>query len=311
MQVNRSTICFVVPIFNEEDCLPEMHRRLNELRAHISGEFDLSVIYVDDGSIDQSREILNQLEEENDWVTAKLLTRNFGHQIAVTAGLDYAIADYVAIIDGDLQDPPELVPEMVEQLRRSSDRIVFGQRRVREGESKFKLLTARFFYRTIRRLSGLDIPLDTGDFRVLDRRAAEVMRSLREHNRFLRGLAPWTGLKSSSFLYDRDTRYAGETKYTLKKMFVLAFNAIVSFSITPLRALQAFGITVAITGAVVFAGSLFVPLFGHSINLMWTVISFNTFTTGVVIASIGIVGGYVHRIQDEVRGRPLYLLEEK
>ena len=228
----------------------------------------------------------------------------------MTAGLDHAFADFVAIIDGDLQDPPELVPEMIRQLRLNSDRIVFGQRRVRDGEGKFKLWTARVFYRLIRRLSGLDIPLDTGDFRVIDRRAADVMRSLREHNRFLRGLAPWTGMKASSFLYDRDTRYAGETKYTLKKMFVLAFNAIVSFSTTPLRALQGLGIAIATLGFCGLIGSVLAPVFGRPISTLLTLLMFNTTTTGLLLAAIGIVGGYVHRIQDEVRGRPLYLLEE-
>jgi dolichol-phosphate mannosyltransferase len=309
--VNQSTLCFVVPIFNEEDCLPEMHRRLSEMRIAVRSEFELSVIYVDDGSSDRSREILLELKGDADWVNIKFLTRNFGHQIAVTAGLDHAFADFVAIIDGDLQDPPELVPEMIRQLRLNSDRIVFGQRRVRDGEGKFKLFTARVFYRLIRRLSGLDIPLDTGDFRVIDRRAADVMRSLREHNRFLRGLAPWTGMRASSFLYDRDTRYAGETKYTLKKMFVLAFNAIVSFSTTPLRALQGLGVAIATLGLFGLIGSILAPVFGRPINTLLTLLMFNTTTTGLLVASIGIVGGYVHRIQDEVRGRPLYLLEEK
>ena len=308
--MNQSTLCFVVPIFNEEDCLPEMHRRLSEMRIAVRPEYEVSVIYVDDGSSDRSREILLELKGEADWVDVKFLTRNFGHQIAVTAGLDHAFADFVAIIDGDLQDPPELVPEMIRQLRLNSDRIVFGQRRVRDGERKFKLWTARVFYRLIRRLSGLDIPVDTGDFTVIDRRAADVMRSLREHNRFLRGLAPWTGMKASSFLYDRDTRYAGETKYTLKKMFVLAFNAIVSFSTTPLRALQGLGIAIATLGLCGLIGSVLAPVFGQPISTLLTLLMFNTTTTGLLLAAIGIVGGYVHRIQDEVRGRPLYLLEE-
>lgn len=308
--MNQSTLCFVVPIFNEEDCLPEMHRRLSEMRIAVRPEYELSVIYVDDGSSDRSREILLELKGDADWIDVKFLTRNFGHQIAVTAGLDHAFADFVAIIDGDLQDPPELVPEMIRQLRLNSDRIVFGQRRVRDGERKFKLWTARVFYRLIRRLSGLDIPLDTGDFRVIDRRAADVMRSLREHNRFLRGLAPWTGMKASSFLYDRDTRYAGETKYTLKKMFVLAFNAIVSFSTTPLRALQGLGVAIATLGLCGLIGSVLASVFGRPISTLLTLLMFNTTTTGLLLAAIGIVGGYVHRIQDEVRGRPLYLLEE-
>jgi dolichol-phosphate mannosyltransferase len=225
--------------------------------------------------------------------------------------MDITSTDYVAIIDGDLQDPPELIPEMVRQLIANGDQIVYGQRRAREGESTFKIWTARFFYRLIRRTSNLDIPLDTGDFRVMTRRAREILCQMREHNRFLRGMAPWTGLKSSSFQYSRDVRYAGATKYTLSKMIGLAFNAIVSFSTTPLRALQGLGAIVALFGMGGLLTYFLIALFGETEVGFGLLASLNILTSGVVVAAVGIVGGYVHRIQDEVRGRPLYLVEEK
>ena len=303
-------VSIVVPIFNEESCLPELIRRLTTLRDNCQAEFEFRVIIVDDGSIDQSRKMLKRYSLENEWIETRFLTRNFGHQIAVTAGMDVALSDYVAIIDGDLQDAPELIPEMLAQLISSGDEIVYGQRTVRKGESVFKLWSARFFYQLIRRSSQLDIPLDTGDFRVMTRRARDIISELREHNRFLRGLAPWTGLKSSSFEYSRDIRYSGTTKYTLRKMFVFAFNAIVSFSATPLRLLQGIGLIIALLGTAGLCAYSVLGILGISEFGIGFLASLNAMTSGLIIGAIGLVGGYVHRIQDEVRGRPLYLTEE-
>jgi dolichol-phosphate mannosyltransferase len=224
--------------------------------------------------------------------------------------MDIAAADFVAIIDGDLQDPPELIPEMIQQLVRNNDQIVYGQRISREGEGVFKLSTARLFYGLIRRSSRLDIPLDTGDFRVMTRHARDTLCNMREHNRFLRGMAPWTGLKSSSFSYSRDMRFAGTTKYTMGKMFNFAFNAIVSFSTTPIRAMQGFGVLVAVMGLLGVGISGATKLVSDYPTGIAFLASLNALTMGVVVASVGVVGGYVHRIQDEVRGRPLYLVEE-
>ena len=304
------TVSIIIPVFNEEACLPELICRLAALRESNLGEFEFHVIIVDDGSSDRSREMLRNFSKENEWIEIRLLMRNFGHQIAVTAGMDVALTDYVAVIDGDLQDPPELIPAMIQQLVKNGDHIVYGQRTTRDGESLFKLWSARLFYKLIRHSSRLDIPIDTGDFRVMTRRARDLISAMREHNRFLRGLAPWTGLKSSSFLYSRDIRYAGTTKYTLGKMFTLAFNAIVSFSATPLRAMQVLGLILAIFGFIGVGAALFVAIFGSSAIGLPLLASLNMWSTGVVVAALGIVGGYVHRIQDEVRGRPLYLIEE-
>jgi glycosyltransferase involved in cell wall biosynthesis len=303
-------VSIVVPIYNEESCLPELIRRLAVIREQSIGNLDFEAILVDDGSTDSSREMLLSFARDFDWITSRLLTRNFGHQIAVTAGMDIAAADFVAIIDGDLQDPPELIPEMIQQLVRNNDQIVYGQRISREGEGVFKLSTARLFYGLIRRSSRLDIPLDTGDFRVMTRHARDTLCNMREHNRFLRGMAPWTGLKSSSFSYSRDMRFAGTTKYTMGKMFNFAFNAIVSFSTTPIRAMQGFGVLVAVMGLLGVGISGATKLVSDYPTGIAFLASLNALTMGVVVASVGVVGGYVHRIQDEVRGRPLYLVEE-
>ena len=304
-------VSIVVPIFNEESCLPELVRRLVDLRESNQREFEFRTILVDDGSTDQSRELLKQYALKYEWIESRLLTRNFGHQIDVTAGMDIALTDYVSIIDGDLQDPPELIPEMIRQLISNGDQIVYGQRSVRKGESAFKLWTAHFFYKLIRRSSHLDIPLDTGDFRVMTRRARDVICQLREHNRFLRGLAPWTGLKSSSFNYSRDFRYAGNTKYTFRKMVALAFNAIVSFSAMPLRFLQGLGLTIALLGCAGLVVSSVLAISGASNFGLGILASLNALISGITIGAVGLVGGYVHRIQDEVRGRPLYMEVEK
>jgi glycosyltransferase involved in cell wall biosynthesis len=304
------TLSVVVPIYNEEKCLPELVARLAALREQVLGEFEINVILIDDGSTDQSRGMLKALSLTHEWINVRLLLRNFGHQIAVTAGMDVTTSDFVAVIDGDLQDPPELIPAMIRQLVNNGDHIVYGQRTVRQGESAFKLWSARLFYKLIRHSSKLDIPLDTGDFRVMSRRARDIISEMREHNRFLRGMAPWTGLKSSPFLYSRDERFAGSTKYSLPAMVNLAFNAIVSFSTTPLRALQLLGAALATFGSIGFAAFLLIALFGTGPVTFGLLASLNVISTGVVVGAIGIVGGYVHRIQDEVRGRPLYLVEE-
>ena len=305
------TISIVVPVYNEESCLPELVRRLSIVRQENRDEFVFAVIFVDDGSTDHSRSMLKRYSREYPWIKTRFLTRNFGHQIAVTAGMDIAQGDFVAIIDSDLQDPPELIPDMIRQLIRNGDQIVYGQRTSREGESLFKLWTARFFYRFIRRLSKLDIPLNTGDFRVMNRVARDVLTQMREKNRFLRGMAPWTGLKASSFAYSRDVRYAGTPKYGLRNMLNLAFNAIVSFSATPLRAVQAIGIGVLILGVTGLTIFSTLAILGQGVSGIGLLASLNAMTTGITVSAFGVLGGYVHRIQVEVRERPMYLLTEE
>jgi dolichol-phosphate mannosyltransferase len=308
--VETKPVDVIVPIYNEEACLPEMQRRLAQLRSAAAEEYDIRVIYVDDGSRDQSCQILTAIADENPWVKVIFLARNFGHQIAVTAGLENSSGEFTAIIDGDLQDPPELIIPMLSMLHDAQVHVVFGQRESREGETKFKTATAKSFYKLIRKISAVDIPLDTGDFRVMDRKAREALLSMPERNRFLRGMIPWTGLSSRPFLYQRESRYSGSTKYSMKQMFILASNAVVSFSITPLRLIQLLGIlTIGLSG--IAAAVVLVAAFcGSNPSSLLVFAIFQSVLTGVVLLSIGVLGGYLHRIQDEVRHRPLYLVEK-
>ena len=308
--MEKKPVDVIVPIYNEEACLSEMQRRLSALRSDMNPTYDLRVIYVDDGSSDTSRDILKKFASQNNWVKTVLLTRNFGHQIAVTAGLEQSTGDFVAIIDGDLQDPPELISPMLSSLVQSGCHVVFGQRESRVGETKFKTLTAKAFYKFIRKISAVDIPLDTGDLRVMDAKARDVMIAMPEKNRFLRGMIPWTGLKSQSFMYQRESRYSGTTKYSMKHMLILASNAVVSFSITPLRAIQLIGLLLTATASAATIGVLIAVLSGSHPSALLLMTIFQSVLTGIVLSAVGILGGYLHRIQDEVRHRPLYLVEE-
>jgi dolichol-phosphate mannosyltransferase len=297
----------VVPVYNEIACLPMLHERLVQVRSRLDN-CEIRVIYVDDGSTDGSAALVQSLSE-HDWVDAIRLTRNFGHQLAVTAGLDAAQGEYVAVIDSDLQDPPELLPAMLAQLRASGAHVVFGRRRQRPGETRFKKSSARLFYRMIRALSGVDIPMDTGDFRVMDRVATDALCGMREHNRFLRGMVPWTGLRAEAFDYDRDVRFAGATKFSLRRMLLFGANAVFAFSALPIRLIQALGVLLVGLGVLGAAGSLIATIAGASPSVLWLLVWVNLILAGLVLAAVGIVGGYVHRIQDEVRGRPLYVVE--
>lgn len=298
----------VIPIYNEESCLVEMHRRITEVRNAALQQFEMRATYVDDGSSDNSREMLKEISATDPWVTSVFLARNFGHQIAVTAGLVQSVGNYTVIIDGDLQDPPELVPELVEAIRNSEVHIVYGKRIARTGETWFKRKSASVFYKIIRKLSSVDIPLDTGDFRIMDQQAVRTLLAMPERNRFLRGMIPWTGLKSEAFEYERESRHAGETKYTLKKMLLLAANAVAALSITPLRSIQISGLLLTTLGSLSLLGTSAIDLFGNISGLIYLA-GLQILLTGALMGTVGILGGYLHRIQDEVRDRPLFVLE--
>jgi len=306
--VSPRLVDVVIPIFNEESCLREMHRRISAVRLGASANFELRAIYVDDGSSDKSQEMLKEISAADPWVTSVFLARNFGHQIAVTAGLTQSTGNYTVIIDGDLQDPPELVPELVEAIRKSDVHIVYGKRIARTGETWFKRKSASVFYKIIRKLSSVDIPLDTGDFRIMDQQAVRTLLAMPERNRFLRGMIPWTGLKSEAFEYERESRHAGETKYTLKKMLLLAANAVAALSITPLRSIQICGLLLTTLGSLSLLGTSVINLFGNISGLIYLA-GLQILLTGALMGTVGILGGYLHRIQDEVRDRPLFVLE--
>lgn len=302
----------VVPVFNEIDCLEELVNRVETLRNETRDMFRVRLITVDDGSTDGSREWLRLTSISKPWIVPVCLTRNFGHQIALTAGLRASDADVVGIIDADLQDPPELLPVMVNKLLNERLDCVYGKRLSRKSESIAKKLTAQLFYRLLRSVSKIDIPIDTGDFRVLTRRAVDIINLIPERNRFLRALIPWTGLRAGCVTYERESRISGTSKYTLRKMIRLASDAVVGFSIFPLRLIQVVGLSLTMFGLVGVSLVISVSLLSErQISTSIIMIGALALLNGLTITSVGVVGGYVHRIQDEVRARPDYLIDDQ
>ncbi len=299
----------IVPVYNEEKTLPELYWRIKGVIEQLEGSAEL--ILVNDGSCDRSLQIIRELHQQDARVSYLSLARNFGHQIAVTAGLNFARGQVIVIMDADLQDPPELILEMIEQWRQGYQ-VVYAQRTQRRKEGWFKRFTAYLFYRLLKRLADVDIPTDTGDFCLMDRQVVDVLNSMPERNRYIRGLRSWVGFQQTSVLFERDPRFAGEVKYTFSKSFALAINGLVSFSKVPLRLSTYVGLlsaVVAILMAVlVLYWRLVVP---HSPLTNFTIILMAIFFLGAVqLVSIGILGEYIGRIYEEVKGRPLYTLGE-
>jgi glycosyltransferase involved in cell wall biosynthesis len=302
-------LSIVAPCYNEEGGLPEFLRRLKAVCAQLRCEHE--IILVNDGSRDGTLRVACELAAADATVKVVNLLRNFGHQAAVTAGLDLAEGDAVVLIDSDLQDPPEVILEMIERWQAGAD-VVYGQRRTREGESGFKLFTAKLFYRLLRRMTKSNIPADTGDFRLMDRKVAEALRGMRERHRFIRGMVSWVGGRQEPVAYDRRARFAGETKYPLRKMISFAIDAITSFSVVPLRmvtylALAILALAVVMT-AVVFAVKLvrpdyFIP--GYA-SLILVIIFFG----GVQLLALGVIGEYLGRMYESVKSRPIYIVEQ-
>jgi dolichol-phosphate mannosyltransferase len=304
----KPVFSIIAPVFNEIDCLDTLHERIAEVMSQSGESWEL--ILVDDGSTDGSTDKIRHMAESDNRVRKVIFARNFGHQIAVTAGLDYARGDAVVIIDADLQDPPEVILELIAKWREGYE-VVYAQRVEREGETWFKRITASLFYRTIYRITDVKIPLDTGDFRLLDRKVVDVMNSMRERHRFLRGMSAWVGFKSIGVPYKRAARFAGSTKYPLKKMLKLALTAVTSFSYVPLQIAMWLGfisasisiIAIPVVIILRLVGSQF--FFGQATTLIAVL-----FLGGVQLISLGILGEYVGRIYDEVKGRPLYITSE-
>jgi len=306
----RPTFSVVVPIWNEEQVIPELYKRVVETMEGVTGESGETweLVCVNDGSRDNSLALLVALREQDPRVKVIDFSRNFGHQVAITAGADFAEGDAVIVMDADLQDPPDVVVRMIDKWREGYD-VVYAQRRTREGETKFKLWTASAFYRLLRSITDVNIPVDTGDFRLMDRRVVLVMRKLREKHRFMRGLSSWVGFKQTGVEYDRAERYAGETKYPLRKMLRLAIAAITSFSFLPLQlatyagfimaGISLIGIVLAIvlrlSGSLAFAGQA-------------TTLVAVLFLGGIQLIFLGIIGEYIGRIYDEAKDRPLYVV---
>lgn len=304
----KPTFSIIAPVYNEKDCLATLFTRVKDVMDTTGEPWELVII--DDGSHDGSTEIIRKLGEEDPRVRPVIFARNFGHQIAVTAGLDYARGKAVIIIDADLQDPPEVMLDLIAKWREGFE-VVYAVRSEREGESWFKLATASLFYRLIFRITDVKIPLDTGDFRLMDRKVVNVMNSMRERHRFLRGMSAWVGFRQVGVPYKRAARMAGVTKYPLKKMLRLALNAITSFSYVPLQLATYLGFITA--GMAIIAIPVVITMraigsqafFGQASTLIAVL-----FLGGVQLISLGIVGEYIGRIYDEVKGRPLYIVSQ-
>ncbi|WP_243543944.1 glycosyltransferase family 2 protein [Pseudodesulfovibrio tunisiensis] len=304
-------ISIVVPVFNEEESIQETIKRLLALRGSFDNEANIELIFIDDGSNDSSLRLLRDAATREQCIKIISFSRNFGHQIAITAGIDAAQGDYVAVIDADLQDPPELIRDMYSLALAGYD-VVYGKRRTRAGETMFKKLTATAFYRILSYMCEIPIPTDTGDFRLMSRRAVNALSELRERHRFVRGMVPWVGFPTAPLEYDREERFAGTSKYPLRKMLAFATNGILSFSRKPLAVASRLGFLVLFSGLLLglymLGLKLFtdIPVAGLTVILL-TIIMFS----GMQIILIGVVGEYIARIFEEVKGRPLYVVAEK
>lgn len=302
------TISVIAPNFNESGTVPEFYRRVRTTMESLGETWEL--VWIDDGSTDGSTETIRQIARQDAHVRPVIFARNFGHQLAVTAGLDHSRGQAVIIMDSDLQDPPEVIPDMIAKWREGFE-VIYAMRTEREGESWFKLFTASLFYRLIYRITDVNIPLDTGDFRLLDRKVVNVINRMRERHRFLRGMSVWVGFRQTGVPYRRAARYAGETKYPLKKMIKFASDAITSFSFFPLQVATYLGfvsaslsiLAIPIVAIARLAGSQ--AFFGQASTLIAVL-----FLGGVQLISLGILGEYIGRLYDEAKGRPLYIVRE-
>lgn len=302
------TYSVVAPIFNEVENIPHLYERLKKVMTGLRSSWEL--ILVDDGSTDGSTEAVRNLARKDRRVRPVIFARNFGHQIAITAGWDYSRGDAVVIIDADLQDPPEAIPELVKKWQTGFD-VVYAVRAEREGESWFKKLAASAFYRIIYRITDVKIPVDTGDFRLMDRRVVEVLKTMRERHRFPRGMSAWVGFRQIGVPYKRSSRLAGVTKYPFRKMLLLALNAITSFSYFPLQVATYFGffsagLSILAIPVVVYLRMAGIPQFTGQATTLIAVL----FLGGIQLISLGVLGEYIGRLYDEAKGRPLYIVSE-
>lgn len=305
---NQPTISIVAPVYDEEALLPEFYRRVIGAIEPLNVPFEL--ILVNDGSHDRSPMIMDELHAQDARVKVIHFSRNFGHQLAITAGTDHAYGAAVAVIDSDLQDPPEVIVDMYHKWREGYQ-VIYGVRGEREGETAFKRATASVFYRLIRRITNIDLPLDTGDFRLMDARVVAAMRQMREHHRFMRGLSVWVGFKQTGVTYRRDARKAGVTKYPLRKMVRFALDAITSFSYLPLQLATYSGFVIAGLSVVAILVAIILRLTGNAIAGQATTLVSVLFLGGIQLIFLGILGEYLGRIYDEVKRRPLYIVAER
>ncbi len=305
---NLIVYSIIAPIFNEVGNISELYRRVKETMEKAGDSWEL--LMVDDGSTDGSTDEIKKLANTDVHIKPVIFARNFGHQLAVTAGLDYSKGEAVVIIDADLQDPPEVILDLISKWKEGYE-VVYAQRSEREGESWFKLFTASLFYRMIYRITDVNIPMDTGDFRLLDRKVVNVMKGMRERHRFLRGMSTWVGFKQIGVSYKRAARYSGETKYPFKKMVKFASDAITSFSYFPLQLAMYLGFLTAGISIIAIPVVIISRIVGsHAFLGQATTLIAVLFLGGVQLISLGILGEYIGRLYDEAKGRPLYIIRE-
>ncbi|MBE1441696.1 glycosyltransferase family 2 protein [Paenibacillus sp. OAS669] len=299
----------IVPMFNEQEVIEETYRRLKRVMDTLDERYEL--LFVNDGSKDRTADIVKELCAEDANVRLLNFARNFGHQIAITAGMDYAEGQAIVVIDADLQDPPEVILEMIELWKNGYD-VVYGKRLERKGETWFKKWSAHLFYRLLKSMTSVDIPVDAGDFRLIDRKVCDVMKSMTEKNRYVRGLVSWTGFNQTFVEYTREERWAGVTKYPLRKMLRFAVDAITSFSYKPLKAAAYLGFLVSAVSFIYILVVVYQRLFTNTTITGWaSTVAINLFFNGIVLIILGIIGEYIGRIYDETKGRPLYIIWER
>lgn len=306
--LSEQMLSVVVPVYNEEEVLPEFHRRLEKVLDGL--EMKSEVVYVNDGSVDGSLNKMYQLKADDGRIAVIDLSRNFGKEIAMTAGMDHAHGDAVVVIDADLQDPPELIPEMISHWQSGYD-VVYAQRTSRAGESAFKKTTAHAFYRVMQRLSRVKIPADAGDFRLLSRRAVDALSGLREQHRFMKGLFAWIGYPQKAIPYERDARYGGKTKWSYISLWNFAIEGITSFSTVPLKVATYLGV---LTAFISFLFGMFIVVktifFGNPVPGYPSLLVVVLFLGGIQLMALGVIGEYLGRMFDETKGRPLYLIKD-
>lgn len=312
MQPTRPTFSVVAPVYNEEILLPEFYRRMVAALEPLGEPFE--IVLVNDGSRDRSPQIMRELHEQDKRVKVIYFSKNFGHQLAITAGADYATGKAVVVIDSDLQDPPEVIPQLIERWREGYE-VVYAVRSERAGETWFKKTTAALFYRIIVRITNVNIPVDVGDFRLMDRKVVDTLSSMREHHRFMRGLSVWVGFRQTGVQYKRDARKAGETKYPLRKMLKFALDGITSFSYLPLQLATYLGFVVAVLSLLFLVVVIIMRLAAPATSVaafygQATTLTAVLFLGAVQLISLGIIGEYIGRIYDEVKRRPLYIVSE-
>lgn len=305
----KPLVSIVLPAFNEEATLQTTISRISDVMQNLDITYE--IIVVNDGSSDQTKTVLEDLVKRHTEVKAIHFSRNFGHQIAVTAGVDHAIGDVVVLMDADLQDPPELIEQFLEKWREGYD-VVYAVRQKREGESWFKKISAHLFYRVLRAMTDIDIPMDTGDFRLMSREVALTLSAIRERHRFIRGMIAWMGFRQIGVPYERQERFAGESKYPLRKMIRFSIDGITSFSFRPLQFATHVGVFVAFCGFLGMLAVLYEKIFTRNTVQGWTSLMLVVlFLGGIQLILLGVVGEYIGRIYDEVRGRPMYIVEQR